>query len=76
MKEVVKRTLILVFGSNAGDVKVTINKPKDNLTKQDIINGMDGMIKAKALGEEYLVNSRAEAKFVVQAAESLDLNEA
>ena len=76
MKEVVKRTLILVFGSSAGDVKVTINKPKDNLTRQDIINGMDGMIHAKALGEEYLVNCRAEAKFVIQAAESLDLNEA
>lgn len=76
MKEIVKRTLILVFDSYAGDVKVTINKPKDNLTKQDIINGMNGMIDAKALGEEYLVNSRAEAKFVVQAAESLDLNEA
>ena len=59
MKEIVKRTLILVFGSNAGDVKVTINKPKDNLTKQDIINGMDGMINAKALGEEYLVKKIA-----------------
>ena len=31
-------------------------------TKQDIINGMSGMINAKALGEEYLVYSREEAK--------------
>lgn len=76
MAEVTKRTLILTFTTPAGsEIKLTINKPKEGLTNKDVSSAMDAIINAKALGQAQVVSSKAEAKFVIQETESLNIDE-
>lgn len=76
MAEVTKRTLIMAFGTPAGgEVKLTINKPKDGLTGSQISAAMDQIIASNALGEAQLVSTKNDAKFVIQETESIELGE-
>ena len=76
MAEVTKRTLILTFKTPAGgEVKLTINKPKEGLTGKDVSDAMEAIINTKSFGEVQLVSSKVDAKFVIQETESLDISE-
>lgn len=76
MAEVTKKTLVMTFTTPAGgEVKLTINKPKEGLTGSNVSSAMDAIIATKALGESQLVTDKADAKFVIQETESLDLTE-
>ena len=76
MAEVTKRTLVLTFGTPAGgEVKLTINKPKEGLTGKDVSDAMEAIINTKSFGEVQTVSSKVDAKFVIQETESLDISE-
>lgn len=74
MAEVTKKNLVLTFGTSiGGEVKLTINAPSDDLTSEEISAAMDAIIAAKALGEEVLVSTKTEAKYVIQQVEAIEL---
>lgn len=74
MAEVTKKNLVLVFGTGAGgEVKLTINTPSADLTSEEISAAMDAIIASKALGEEQLVSTKNEAKYIIQQVEAITL---
>ena len=76
MAEIKKKNLVLVFSTPAGgEVKLTINSPKEGLTTQQVNVAMDAIINAKALGEAQIVSSKAEAKYIIQEVEAIEIQE-
>ncbi len=76
MAEIKKKNLVLVFSTPAGgEVKLTINSPKEGLTTQQVNVAMDAIINAKALGEAQIVSSKAEAKYIIQEVEAIEMQE-
>ncbi len=74
MAEITKKNLVLTFGTSAGkEVKLTIAKPKEGLTSGEISAAMTDIIAANALGEDGLVTTKVEAKYVVQQTEAITL---
>ena len=76
MAEIKKKNLVLVFSTSAGgEVKLTINSPKEGLTTEQVNAAMDAIIEAKALGEAQIVSSKAEAKYIIQEVEVIELQD-
>ena len=76
MAEIKKKNLVLVFSTSAGgEVKLTINSPKEGLTTEQVNAAMDAIIEAKALGEAQIVSSKAEAKYIIQEVEAIEIQE-
>lgn len=74
MAEITKKNLVLTFGTAAGgEEKLTINTPNEELTSEAISSAMDAIIASKALGEEQLVSTKTEAKYVIQEVETIEL---
>ena len=74
MAEITKKSLVLTFGTGAGkEVKLTIAKPKTDLTSDEISVAMTDIIAANALGEDGLVATKVSAKYVVQQTEAITL---
>lgn len=74
MAEIKKKNLVLTFGTPAGgEEKLTINSPKENLTSETINAAMDAIIDSKALGENQVVSTKAEAKYVIQEVEAIEI---
>lgn len=76
MAEITKKNLVLTFSTPSGaEEKLTINSPKENLTSRQINTAMDAIIQSKALGEAGLISSKAEAKYVIQQVEAIEIEE-
>ncbi len=76
MAEIKKKNLVLVFSTPAGgEVKLTINSPKEGLTTAQVNAAMNAIIDAKALGEAQIVSSKAEAKYIIQEVEAIEMQE-
>lgn len=74
MAEITRKNLVLTFGTSAGkSVKLTITKPREGLTGEEISTAMTDIIAANALGEDGLVATKVEAKYVVQQTEAVSL---
>ena len=52
---------------------LTITKPKEGLTSDEISSAMTDIIAANALGEDSLVATKVSAKYVVQQTEAITL---
>ena len=74
MATVAKKTLVLGFTTSSGEsLKLTINAPKEEMTGTEVAAAMDAIIASNAFGEEEVVTSKANAKYVIQEVEELDL---
>ena len=74
MAEITKKNLVLTFGTAlGGEEKITINTPNEALTSEAISSAMDAIIASKAFGEEQLVSTKTEAKYVIQQVEAIEL---
>ena len=74
MAEITKRNLLLTFGTATGaKVTLTINSPNPDLSGPEISAAMDQIINTNAYGEEELVKSKQEAKYVIQQTEAIEL---
>ena len=74
MSQTVKKNLVLTFKTNKGkDIKVTLNKPKDNLEGAVISKAMDMMISADVLGEEGKIIGKECATYITQQSDTIDL---
>ena len=72
--EIKRRVLVLTFVNGLGkNVNLTINDPADGMDDADVSKVMDQIIAASALGEDSLVATKSEAKYVVQQEESIEL---
>lgn len=75
-KEVTRRALALVFTNGLGkDVTITISDPApvDSIDDTFISAKMDAIISSQALGSDSLVQTKKEAKFIIQEEEELTL---
>ncbi|WP_410495494.1 DUF2922 domain-containing protein [Cellulosilyticum sp. ST5] len=52
---------------------LTITKPKEGLTSDEISSAMTDIIAANALGEDSLVATKVSTKYVVQQTEAITL---
>lgn len=68
-----KRVLVMQFQGGDSKPKITINKPKEDLTGEVVSGIMDAVIASNALGEETPVTMKVKAEYVVQTTESLAL---
>lgn len=68
-----KRILNMQFKGGDSKYKITINKPKDGLTGEQVSAIMENVIAANALGDEAVVTQKVNAEYVVQTTESLSL---
>lgn len=76
MAEIKKKNLVLTFNTPAGgEEKLTINAPSESLTPEAVSTAMDAIIAAKALGEAQIVSSKAEAKYIIQEVEVIELQD-
>ena len=72
--EITKRTLVLTFVNGLGkNVNLTINDPADGLEDATVASVMDQIVAASALGEDSLVATKSEAKYVIQQVEEIEL---
>ena len=75
MAEITKKVLQLGFRTVSGaSVKLTINKPNEDLEAADISSAMNAIIASQALGEEQVVESKEEAKYIIQEEEAITLS--
>lgn len=74
MAEITKKNLVLSFNTPAGaTLKMTINTPNESLTSEEISKAMDAIVDARAFGEEQVVATKEEAKYVIQEVETIAL---
>ena len=74
MAEITKKNLVLGFSTAAGKaVNLTIKEPADELSSSLISSTMDEIIATGAFGEEGVVTTKEEAKYVIQEVEKITL---
>lgn len=72
--EITKKTLVLGFTNGLGkNVSLTINDPAEGLEGSVVSGVMDEIIASGAFGEESVVTSKAEAKYVIQQVDEIAL---
>jgi len=74
MAEITKKNLVLGFSTTAGkSVNLTIKEPAESLTSAMISEAMDEIIASGALGEEGVVTTKEDAKYVIQEVDTITL---
>ncbi|WP_069999254.1 DUF2922 domain-containing protein [Cellulosilyticum sp. I15G10I2] len=74
MAEITKKSLVLTFKTAGNkEVSLTITKPSNGITGQDISTAMDTMIAAGGYGDGDLVTEKLTAKYVTQQVENISL---
>lgn len=74
MSEITRKNLVVTFINGLGkEVNLTITKPIDDLGSEVISNIMEEIIASSALGEDALVATKKEAKYVIQEEEELEI---
>ncbi len=74
MAELVKKTLVLTFGTEKGkEATLTVNAPKEELTGAQVTAAMNAIVASGAFGEESKANSVVGAKYVLQQVEAISI---
>lgn len=74
MTKVTKKNLVLGFTTiSGGNLKLTINAPRQDMEGAEIGAAMDAIIASGVLGEEEVAAHKVSAKYVTQQEEEIEL---
>lgn len=74
MPEITKRNLVLTFETKEGkEIKLTLVKPREGMTGEEIGAAMDAIVTAGVLGENGIVATKTKAAYVVEETQVIEL---